>query len=311
MSRGSRILAVAALALVAAVPAAEAKPKKKPKGAPSVFVRTANSTAAADGQAVSAAATCPKRTIALGGGFQAPFARTGTGSIVDFTVVHESRRTGPRTWSVSGVRQDGGAAGPALTLTASVHCRSPRLGKRPKAKKGKKPRLLQVTEVPATGSAGGANATLSATASCPPGQRILGGGFSISPGPVLTGTESFATPSQSTPVDAFTWQASATNAGTIPRAITSHAYCIARKVPVFTRASADVAGSDGARPEGTPAAPACPGRRVLVGGGFSHPHNPIFKPIPSTSSAVNGEWHATAWLPGAEGGTLGATGICL
>jgi hypothetical protein len=299
------IAVLSALALVVAAPVAEAKGKKKPKRQ-SVVTRTATLSTASDGQAASAVATCPKKTIALGGGFQAPFAPGF--SIVDFTVVHESRRTGARSWGVSGVRQDGGAAGPALTLTASVHCRSPRIGKR---KRGKKPRLIAVTDVPSTSAPGGANAALSATAACPPGLRLVGGGFRVAPPPVLTGAESFPTVIQSAPIGAFSWQATAVNGGAVSRSITAHAYCLTRVVPTFTRATGELAGGDGARPQATVTAQACAGKRRLVGGGFSHERNSIFKPQTFESYALNGEWSTGAWNPGAEGGNLSSTGICL
>jgi hypothetical protein len=306
MSRGTTIAVLSALALVVAAPAAEAKGKKKPKLTP-VLTRTGSATTSADGQSASAVATCPKGTIALGGGFNAPFARSGN-DIVDFNVVHESRRMGRRTWAVIAVRQDGETAGPALSVTATVHCRNPLLGKR---RNVRKPKRLVVTAVPVTGQTGGNNVVLTATAACPPGLRLLGGGFRISPAPVLTGVESFARPSQSTPTGSFSWQASATNIGAVGRATTSYAYCITRRVPIFTRATGELAGGDGIRPEATVNAQVCPGKRQLVGGGFSHPHTPSFRPIPSVSAAVGGEWRATAWNPGTEPGTLSSTGICL
>src|SRR6266540_2545290 len=110
-------VALLVVPLLLGVATADAK-KKKPKSPPVTTVSAAQSTSR-DNQQVTATATCPPGLIAVGGGFQSPPV-LDAGAPTDLNLVYESRRAGDGAWQVSGVREDTGAAGPDLPLTATV-----------------------------------------------------------------------------------------------------------------------------------------------------------------------------------------------
>jgi hypothetical protein len=185
---GFPLLALAAAGALVLAPAADAK--KKPKATP-VIVRTATDTTTGAGQLATATATCPKGTIALGGGLSAPALISGS-SVNDIHLLYESRRSGPGSWIVSGIRVDNGGAGPALSLVASVQCRSPKLKPKKAAKKAsssgskkKKKKKLSISEVTSTSPLVPTGTPATATASCPGKGRAISGGFSSSPLPTV------------------------------------------------------------------------------------------------------------------------------
>ena len=112
-------------------------------------------------QLLTATATCPPGTRAVGGGF------SGAPGGIEPTVVTESRRSGGKSWIASGLR-----ASPLTTatgsLTAIVRCRSgaPKIGE-----------VAASTTLPAaTGPGDHPRATTTAT--CPGKRRAISGGFS-------------------------------------------------------------------------------------------------------------------------------------
>ena len=166
-------------------------------------------------------------------------------------------------------------------------------------------------EVEATGVSGGNMVTVTATSVCPSNRRLLGGGFSIAPGPVLTGSTSFPVALQGSPIGPSSWQSSALNIGTVSRTATSYAYCVrGGKAPVISTGTAELPGGAD-NPEGTALAPACPGKRKLVGGGFSNPSAASQLAVPTASARSGGARAASAFNLGSEPGTLSSTGICL
>jgi hypothetical protein len=305
------------LALLAAIlisPVAEAK--KKPK-APAVSVRTATATTGAPEQVASATASCPKGTIALGGGFDAPVV-PGPSSVTDVTLLYESRRTGPRAWTVSGVRLDNGTPGPELPLTAYVTCRSPRLAPK-KAKAGSaaakgKPKRLQVSEVGVSSAAVDENESAVAAAACTGGRRAIGGGFSSAPLPANIAGDTFGVFTSSRRTADTTWTASLTNIGDLPRSITVYAYCAARS-------ASEVSGTATIPPNAgfanlaraTALSPSCRKGRRLIGGGFSAPFAPPAGPAPFPVGLrpSGGAWSFSAVNLGPAAGTLTSTGYCL
>lgn len=303
------LAAAAALTLLAASPA-EAKQggKKKPK-APAVVTRTATVATTANGQLATAVARCPKGTLAVGGGFTSPVSR-GVSGVTDFNVIYESRRSGTKAWVVAAGRSDSGVAGPNLTVTASVQCRYPKLTRSKKTGKKRK-KQLSVLEVKATGVSGGNMETVTATSVCPSTRRLLGGGFSVAPAPNLGTPTSFPVVLQSSPIGLASWQSSALNIGTVSRTATSYAYCVrGGKAPVVSAATAELPGGT-ANPEATALAPVCPGKRKLVGGGFSNPSAASQVAVPTASAQSGGARAASAFNLGSEPGTLSSTGICL
>jgi hypothetical protein len=175
--RGSLRL-LAAIAALASPVSAAAKPKK-PK-APQVSVVTAGGVTTADGASVTVTSTCPKGRIAVGGGFSTAPANDGS-PFFDMNVVFESRRADARSWTVSAARADqDGTPGPALPVTASVRCLSPKPAKKAKAGKPgqaskRKAKALRVTEATGTVTAPGNTFNAAASASCPAGQSAIGG----------------------------------------------------------------------------------------------------------------------------------------
>lgn len=314
----SVVATVAALGALVVAPAADAAKgkKKKPKGTP-VTVVTASATTTADNQPLAVTATCPAGKIAVGGGFSSPPA-FAMGTASDLHLIYESRRSTPNSWLVSAVREDGGATGNTLTLTASVHCRSPKLTQKPKpqGKAGaakKKKKKLSISEVSTTSSPVGASTEASAAASCPANSKLIGGGFSSAPTPVLGGGPSafpfFWANYSSAP---NSWSASMTNSGATLRTVTGYAYCARGLNPVQTFGSAALPVSGGAFIS-TASASSCSKERALLGGGFIHSPASIAGgtiPVITESIAVGRAWNASALNLSAVAGMVGARGYC-
>jgi hypothetical protein len=328
MDRGWARTALGGIALVAllALPAgAAAKPKKKKvMPPPPVVTATARAGTSADGQIASPTAVCPPGTVALGGGFSGEVGREGADP-TDLYVVYESRRDSPTSWHVAATREDAGTHGNTSTIliTATVYCQSLNLGtaKKPrkpkkastakKRKRHKKPkqRLLQISEVSATGPTADRDEQSTATASCPAGLNVIGGGFSISPPPDLSGSNLFfprVWANHATSTNA--WTASETTSGKTPMTLTSYAYCANTSPPLALAGS----GSVGARQTGSAATPACPADRPLIGGGFD---NTPIRPggsaeIPFESTADGGGWRISAFDNSLAPASLQAIAYC-
>ena len=306
------------LALLAAIlisPVAEAKKKPKP---PAVSVRTATASTTAADQVASATATCPVRTIALGGGFALPFVQTPS-SVSDIVLLYESRRSGPRSWTASGGRLDSGSPGPALELTAYVTCRAPLLAAKTKPKKKaetakQKKRRLTLTEVSSTSASVGENGQVATSASCTGGRRALSGGFSSAPLPMTAAGDAFPVINSSLRTAPGIWTASMTNVGEAPRSLTAYVYCASGAT------SSELAGAS-PLPEtpsfanlgkATGASPACPKRRRVVAGGFNGPFSFIgARPFITGSVPQGAAWSTSAINLSPTAGAVTSIGYCL
>jgi hypothetical protein len=254
------------MALLAVLAAAPADAKKKGKASPlDVSVRTGTAVSTANGQVVSAVAVCPKGTIAIGGGFDAPRVVAG-GGISDMLMLYESRRLGQHRWLSSAVRRDTGAAGPQLDLTTSVHCRSRHLP----PKNGKK-RILKVTEAVTSAATALGGGQTGVSALCRNRRTsVISGGFATSPQPDPTAAE-FPLLFMSQRFSSGLWAFGMNNVGGTPRTLTGYAYCTKGKPPRQLNADAALPGTASFLNPGTATAlsPACPKRRLAAGGFFN------------------------------------------
>jgi hypothetical protein len=298
---GIFLIVFSAVALLATPTAVPAKKKHKKPKSPPVSVVTNTQTTTTANQRITVTASCPAGLLAVGGGFAAPPSLTGT-TVNGVYFVYESRRASESSWQVSAIRQN---SGPPLPLTTSVDCRSARLS----VKKKKK---LTITEVTATGTAP-ANSEGSATAICPSNTQALGGGFSSSPDPDLSGSSAFPFFEKSYRTAPGAWTSTFFNVGSTVRSVTSHAYCASGLNVVDSVGTATLPGSGGSTIGGaTAVSPPCPPRRALLGGGFN---NPVVMSmgavaIINTSQPVGGTWQVTALNDSGSPGTLESHGYC-
>jgi hypothetical protein len=116
MAQLLKALTVAVGALLLLAPAGLAQPGKHRAKPAAEATGTATSTASGTGSIASATATCPKGTLAVAGGFEAPSSSEVLG------LVYESVKTGPRTWRASAQLLDIGNPS-SLTLEVSVYCK--------------------------------------------------------------------------------------------------------------------------------------------------------------------------------------------
>jgi hypothetical protein len=282
------ILGCVALALSASPAHAKKKKRKSASLGPVVAVSAQGNDTTALGQRSSAIAVCPPGTIAVGGGFTTTFMPAGGGAIG----VDNSFRSSNESWQVTGENIAGSGA-----VTAHAYCRRGR---------------LPVVDVAGTAPIAGATfAVGSATASCPSGTQLIGGGFQTTRGP--NGGD-IAFPFANSRTGPQTWTVSSSNNTTSPQTLTAHAYCLAK-----IRAPTAVGGASAAvvAPLGSVAAvsSACPtpkkpkgknkkgkkrrkkqSAQVLSAGGFSSPPPGSGNPVPVyiDSRAGSGVWLATA-----------------
>jgi hypothetical protein len=293
------ILIIGTAALLLLPGSALAKKKhKKPKGlGPVVTVTAAGNSTSATGQLSSATASCPAGTQALGGGFSLP---VGSSSLLS---VRESFRASPSAWKVSAVNISGSGA-----VTAYANCRRT---------------TLQVTD--STGAAvvpGGAFGTGTATAVCPSGGKLVGGGFQTLSGPA---PDDWALVGENLSSGAGGWTARAINNSAVQNAVTAHAYCMSG-IRTPTLVSATNSLGVGLLGSSSSTTPACPKpkkgkkkpkkpRQLLAAGGFAAP-----PPSPATvtpfftdSRIGSGGWLATAVNANASVGPLSVTsqGVCV
>lgn len=251
MSKGSAsalCLAAAALLALGVQPATAAK--KKPADLGKLKTATASATTTNDGQAVSVTATCPDKTKAVGGGFDAPIA-TDMGALSSFHTVTESRRASGNSWRVNATRFDANPVGPALVVTAEVYCRSG-AGK--------------IAERSDTDSALDPTSYFTAVAACPLGRALVGGGFQYSAGP----QEVPLLMSQNRPSGTVAWVASGVGLAPGSQTLSAHAYC--RKGPGAVRLRTGTAAlptTDTAVASAVTAP--CPGKLQPFAGGYRSP----------------------------------------
>jgi len=250
VSRRGSVAASVALTLVATLavmPPALAKPNGK-KAKHGIVTRTAFGTVAGDDAILSATASCPKRTRALGGGFAAPAPRTGTSAIV-----FESQKVGQRGWRASAQLSQAAPFDP-VTIAVEVYCRAGA------------PATTTVTSTVPTVEAAPLHMNGPATsAPCPSNLRLTGGGFSTPPPLSLSGAANSVRRSEPTG-NSWTSEVESDNA---PSSLTSFAYCAKRKAsPPSSPVATTVPGVNPA-PTSTSATATCPGKRTMAGGGFA------------------------------------------
>jgi hypothetical protein len=290
-------LACGALILgISASPSIAKKGKKKGLGA--VVTRSAVSPpGTTTAQLLTATATCPKGKKAFGGGFAAP--PVDSSSLV---FIHESRRTGARTWTASGTFFAISGTPTPLSVTSSVYCR--RLAKTPQEVTTSVPVLAATNNTPAT-----------AIARCQGDkQKLLSGGFLYSP--PANGNVAQALVYENQPAGK-SWRASVQNSGASPaRTLTGYAYCAkglksapkiisgnsAATLPtVLARISASSVG--------------CPGKSRLSAGGFVSPF-PTTTPMTARPLYFESQISGTTWRASALAGfgpgplSITALGIC-
>ena len=317
------IVAVAVLgsSLIGLAPADARKKHKQPRSPPVITVSASQSTSTED-ELVTVTATCPAGLLAVGGGFLAPpiFAPLNEGGGADdYNLVYESRRSGDSTWQVSAARFDTAGPGPDLPVTASVDCRSAKLGIKKRAKgraavaKKKTKKKLRITEVSASSATPPTTfSQATATSRCPGRMRALGGGFSSAPRPMIAdlAEQLVSADYRSSPT---TWTAAITNIGTAGRTVTSYAYCAARLKIV--ESSVDTILPRVGQPtadSGSATTPPCPKRTALLGGGFSNSPATVTGGIAilTASNPANGDWQVGAWNYGIGQGTIGSRAYC-
>jgi hypothetical protein len=302
----SMVVAIIALAgiLAPAAPAAKKKPKQVP-----LTVSTGTGSATVSPPAappfnaeVSSIATCPGNTVAAGGGFFGSVVSSPT-TALRLPWVTQSVRVGDNQWRTRALALFGNASTPQ-DLTTEVYCI---------------PRRGTIAEVATTTTIGGGNAdAVSLSAACPPGSRLLSGGFTGSQGttPLFT-----AAPTESAPAgDTWSLRMSRSGAAGSPSSVTAHAYCYtapkAKKKKKGKKASVAAKKKkrktiQGPRPlsvitaVGTLAAPPfstgavtttpCVGHLRSVSGGFSGaPYTTTSAAIFTESRLATGAWRVSA-----------------
>ena len=244
------MLLLAATCLLAAAPSASAAKKKAAK--PKLSTVTATTTSPTLGP-VSATATCPKGSKALGGGLLAQPAPTNN----DILNVLESRRVGDNAWRVSGYRLDSGGVGPVMSLSAEAYCRSGKFKARERST------TEGILDTPTTALP---------VATCPVGRAAVGGGFSITP--PSNPNDLNAIVSTNFMTGGVGWLLRALKLGSPPLSIvnfTSYIYCLKKgqkgPKPVGGSASLPTPVNSAATATSAP----CPGKRNPTAGGFRFP----------------------------------------
>jgi hypothetical protein len=280
--------------ILALLPAsAEAKKKRKRAGlGPVVTVSAAGNAVTGVGQASIATARCPKGAQAIGGGFSLSS---------DKLAVVQSYRSGRRTWQVAAQRNVFASSGGAATATAYAYCRRT---------------TRAVKDVTGTASLpSGVGGIRSASAACPKGSRLVGGGFHSTFGAFQYG---FAAESLSTAPR--TWAITMINTTSGSPTITAHAYCI-KAIGATSILAATTSSPTPALASASATSPPCPAgkrkrrpKRFLGGGGFSSPVNQGFPtdfPILTESRIGPGAWVATAVHYGVNTPfTVTSQGVC-
>jgi hypothetical protein len=304
--------------LLFSVSPATAKKKHKKPASPPVTVASVTGSTSPGNRQLTVTAACPKGKLAVGGGFDSPFVFSG-GEPAAFNFVYESRPASQRSWQVSAVRADNGGTGPSAPTTAYADCRSATLSKKKPAKKAStaktKKGKLKISEV--SGSATTAAATLSqatATAGCPSGTKALGGGFSWSPAPDLSGggAGGLAILWASYRGNPRNWASSITEASGVARTVTSYAYCAASLKVSETSATVPFP-SGGATFNSTSAtSPSCPKGLVQLAGGFNStpPSETTAAAIVTSSKPVGRAWQDSASSINGQPGSLTSYGYC-
>jgi hypothetical protein len=233
--RRASIICFCLLVVVPAAPALANKKHKKPVlQGPVVTVTATGTTASGFDEDSTAVATCPTGTVVLGGGFSTPF------DSATALAVFNSYRSGATSWTVDAVRFRG-----AATATAFAYCRR---AARP------------ISDVTATGTIPNGGQSGGASATCPTGSHLIGGGFQSSRAPAAT--VAYSLTNMSTAPE--TWSLVDVNGSGASgsRTITAHAYCLTgiRPPTILTATSSPLLGENAT---GSITSPACPVSRKL------------------------------------------------
>jgi hypothetical protein len=240
------VLTVVALASAALAGGAEAKAKSHKKKLGPLVAASANAVATGDMGIGTATATCPRKTVAVGGGFSVT--PPTIGSVTALGIPFESVKVGQNQWRAS-VQQSTSGSG-SILLSTFVYCR-----------RGA-PRTSTATgSIPVESSSGTGNTAL---ASCPGGRKAIAGGFSMPP-PV--GPSSVSIIADTLRAGLSGWQTRALSGqGTT---LTSIAYCAKqKKAPKEVAAPAAPTITNGAPITATAT---CLGKVRAGAGGFSTP----------------------------------------
>lgn len=294
------IFLLAALVVLCLPTAAVAKKKHKSKLGPVVTVSQTQAVPIRGARA-GATATCPAKTVLVGGGFaSSPFFASGGSNFVT-----ESHASGANGWTASASDANGANVG---SITAEAYCR-----------KGAKP----LTQVSATSTLAGYGSTGylsgSQSATCPSGSAVAGGFASDAN---IEGTAFHGPlPTSSFPSSSSAWRVDAFNTSPDPANFTAYAYCSkAARIPVSASASFSGAGT-----RTSVDAPQCPQakkkkgkkkkpRRAVLAGGFQVPldlnTDPATGAFVAESHLVNGLWHVGGVSVDTGSASITAYGLC-
>lgn len=199
-------------------------------------------------QTLSVEATCPKGTKALSGGFATEW---DAASLVTspFLEVNQSQRSGRRGWVGEAFNDQ-----PAGDLTSFAYCRASK-------------KLTRMTDtVPSP-----VGQFVTATAECPPGTRVISGGFAGSPTDAVGDTPVLYI-SESRRATKRTWEASAHGNGNEPGELTAIAYC-AKGPKLKQRADSGLVGGDPPAEQTAELLARCKRKERIVAGGFGSTDN--------------------------------------
>ena len=290
------VILIGALCLL---PAADAAAKKKKAKAINVQTATAQSAPTGDGGTASATASCPPKTVVIGGGFYGPFAFNQS---VFFPT--SSIRASNTSWQATGFVDTNGP-GPTITMTVEAYC-------------AKLPG--QVVEAQSSGNVQ-PNSSANGAATCPGKSQLLSGGFTISSDavpnyPFVLSNHRGATNSWT--ADFFSFTSAKTTS--------TRAYCFKKKgkkkKPVkppaphsLAELSATGSLSNVPQTQASVNLPTCPGKRRALSGGWSSP--PLGPPGPGIpvptvfeSRLVGGAWRVSAEQIGTGAGSYTGLVYC-
>jgi hypothetical protein len=240
------VLAVCALTVAALAGGAEAKGKAHKKKVGPLVAASASAVANGDRGIGTATATCPRKTVAVGGGYSVT--PPTIGSVVALGIPFESLKVGQKQWRVS-VQQSTSGSG-SILLSTFVYCR------RGAARTST---AAASTPVPANNGPGA-----TAQASCPAGRKAVSGGFSL-PAPV--GDDGVSIVADTLRAGVSGWQTRALSGQ--GSTVTSLAYCAKqKKAPKEVAAPASPTITTGATLTATAT---CLGKLRAGVGGFSTP----------------------------------------
>jgi hypothetical protein len=284
-------IALTALILDATAPAdADQKGKNQKRG---ILTTTAFGTVAGDRAILSATATCPKRTRAVGGGFAAAPSGTGYSALV-----FESQKVGQRQWRASAQMSQASPFTPK-TITVEAYCR-----------RGAPATTTVASTVPTVDAAPFHMNGPATSAPCPSNRRLTGGGFATPPPLGEFGAANVVRRSEPTG-NSWTTEVESDNHAS---SVSSYAYCakLKRSSPL-TAVAAAVPGAN-PEPESTPVTATCAGKRTMVAGGFAQTYllelgGGAFQVL--ESRRVGKSWTAVAEQGGDSTATsFSAVGLC-